>query len=772
MPTSITVAQALSYEEDPSTIPAGVALAIVDIADNIETLTASEISDLSTIGVSSITATDAPVTFTPGGPEQAALKSAGISITAYINAQEAIALDVQHNQSGTPVLVPPDEQVIVLDTAANLESLTPLQLTDLGTAIDTLRAGGADSGNSAVTEVAATDQPAVFTPAQVLALGNNDIAIATPPNDPSQNDGTAVVTGRGMTFDITWDSSVASAPDAFKTDVEEVFQLYADTYSGATGSPVTLYYNVGYGEFDNTVLSSDDLGESEYFGSVGETYANVLSHLTANATSPAQLAALSTLLTTDPTSNKFIGFAPAEAQILGFANAPTSSPTNPDGYVGFSDNTDWNYDPDPNQTPVANDYDFIGTVEHEISEVMGRTSAMGADFSDKEAATGDFSLMDLYRYSAQGTRALTPFTDPSYFSIDNGNTNLGDWNNYTSGDDGDLGDWAGTTIGGVVKHTADAYNDQSDPGIINPFTATDATLMDVLGYDFTSAPVSPLPLPSADITLSAGQLLEYITLNEIDPGSVNPPAGDDYVVIDTAFDIESITAAEFTQALSIGVGEFIVDGAIAALRTGQITALAGTPFIAALTASEAVAQELALPAIPAGETVVVADTETNIIALTDGEVGALATIGVDQIDVSQFNTSPISAFGFPVLTIQDGYTYLADGSVSAYNEIIFAGSGGTLEFDDTPDMQGTISGFKMATASFSPTSPTIRPVAPISSSITCSTATRIFCRSASKPARLPAMCRGAIFGSRRIMRCILTTRTSKPLLATLPLKAC
>ena len=46
MATSITVAQAIAYENDPSTIPAGAVFDIVDIAANIESLTASEISEL------------------------------------------------------------------------------------------------------------------------------------------------------------------------------------------------------------------------------------------------------------------------------------------------------------------------------------------------------------------------------------------------------------------------------------------------------------------------------------------------------------------------------------------------------------------------------------------------------------------------------------------------------------------------------------------------------------------------------------------------------
>lgn len=301
MTTSITVAQALGYEQDPSQIPPNTVFDIIDTAANIETLTASDISSLSSLlSVSSMTATDAPVTYAPGGPEQAALKSTGITITAYVSASEAIALDVQHNISGTPLLVPPDESVIVLDTAANLEALTPNQLSDLGTAVDTANAHGNNTGNSAITQIAATDAPAVYTPNQVVALSGAGITVVAPPGDPGQNDGTTVIAGRGTTFDITWDSSVASAPPEFKTDVEEVFQMFADTYS----SPATLYYHVGYGEVDGNAVGPGFLGRSFYSNAPKESYSTLVSHLTADATSPVQLAALSTLPATNPTGEK------------------------------------------------------------------------------------------------------------------------------------------------------------------------------------------------------------------------------------------------------------------------------------------------------------------------------------------------------------------------------------------------------------------------------------------------------------------------------------
>ena len=607
MATSITIAQALAYEQDPSQIPPNTTFEIIDTAANIDTLNSADILGLSSLlNVTSITATDAPVTFTPGGAEQAALTTAGIDITAHISASEAIALEKDFNAGGTPVLVPPDENLIVVDTAAHLEALTPHQLSR------TRQSGryggpvGNDTGTSAITEIAGTNAPPVFDADQVSALSKAGVVIVAPARDPGQNDGTTVITGRGMTFDITWDSSVASAPAEFKTDVEEVAQMYRG----------------------HLLLGRDDLCQRRVSvslpvrPSIPATSARM--NISAPRLKPTRTSrrnlpptrrrrrnsqALSTLPATDPNSptdptKTEYSLSPAQAQTLGFADAPTSSAADPDGFIGFSSGTDWNFSADPNQTPVANEYDFIGSVEHELSEIMGRSSAM-AEFGG-EKFDGEFSVLDLYRYQGAGDLASRPRTDPSYFSIDSGVTDLADFNNFKTGNNGDLGDWSGTTVGGTLKHTPDSFNDNSDPGIINPFTATDATLMNVLGYNFTSAPTSPIPLLPTDITISAGQLLMDLTLDEINPGSADPPPGDSYVVVDTAFDLESLTAPEIRQAVSIGVREFISDGSIAFLQNSddhkdnQVAALGHTPFIAVLTAAEAVAEARSRSAVPAG----------------------------------------------------------------------------------------------------------------------------------------------------------------------------
>jgi hypothetical protein len=91
-----------------------------------------------------------------------------------------------------------------------------------------------------------------------------------------------------------------------------------------------------------------------------------------------------------------IYISPAEAKALGL---PVTVPDGGiDGYVGFSSVPNiFSY---ANGTaPPANEYYFIGVVEHEITEIMGRISLL-AD------STPDYSVIDLFRYLSPGVRDI------------------------------------------------------------------------------------------------------------------------------------------------------------------------------------------------------------------------------------------------------------------------------------------------------------------------------------------------------------------------------
>ncbi len=241
-------------------------------------------------------------------------------------------------------------------------------------------------------------------------------------------------------------------------------------------------------------VSSGDIGESYENNENIANYAatrNVL--LSENAPGASTLPSSSP----DP-GNLYMGSA--EAKAFGFLGASSTL----DGSVGISANTAWDYS--ATATPTANQYYLVGVLEHEISEIMGRVSDLGTG--------GEYTVTDLYRYSSPGVRDLTTGGKGStaYFSINNGTTNLGSWNNQIS--NGDLGDWypQGPGPGGN-----DAYNDYSNPGVINSVSPTDILLMQALGWT-TGGPIATSVTASTDnhaTSVNAGHLVTVtMTTNE------------------------------------------------------------------------------------------------------------------------------------------------------------------------------------------------------------------------------------------------------------------
>jgi hypothetical protein len=170
----------------------------------------------------------------------------------------------------------------------------------------------------------------------------------------------------------------------------------------------------------------------------------------------------------------------AEAKALGLRAANASGV---DGWVGFSSTASYTFD--PNNRAVTGEFDFIGVAEHEITEVMGRygmtQNGCGTTLCD--------SPIDLFCYTGPGDLDLNP-ENGSYFSIDNGKTNI---NTFNGTGRGDLSDWLGLT--------ADAFNHSLSPGQEEPLTAGDLALMDVIGYD-----PAVVPEPSALALLCASLL--------------------------------------------------------------------------------------------------------------------------------------------------------------------------------------------------------------------------------------------------------------------------
>ena len=279
--------------------------------------------------------------------------------------------------------------------------------------------------------------------------------------------------GQGLVINVVYDASVANAPAGFTKAVANVVAFYESHFH----NPVTITIDVGYGEIDGQSLEPFALGESEA-NMTPVSYAQLQSALVNNATAIGETAAAASLLDTSPVNGEY-WIPTAEAQALGLVS---SDSVTLDGYAGFT-NVAGLSDYSATNTSGAvpnNEYDMFGAIAHEFSEIMGRQMLDGAEF----AGAAGYTALDLFHYSAPGIPDFSG-TMAGYFSPDGGSTNLG---NFNTNQNGDFGDWASSAGN-------NSYLAFSDPGVLNSVTASDLTVMNLLGWDSTPAPASAIFTP-------------------------------------------------------------------------------------------------------------------------------------------------------------------------------------------------------------------------------------------------------------------------------------
>jgi len=212
------------------------------------------------------------------------------------------------------------------------------------------------------------------------------------PSSPSSSGAITITWSGGLTFNLTFDTSVNSAPAAFTATIENV----ARGFSNALRSTATINLNVGWGEVAGNALPSNALGASSFYLSGPYTYSQIVSALNAHAASADDSAALTSLSGSDPTNGGHLVLTTAQAETLGLL-----SYTGNDGSIGFGSGFAYTFA--PLNRAVGGTYDFIGTAVHEISEVLGRGAFLGSTVG---SITNAYSLQDLFRYSALNTRDL------------------------------------------------------------------------------------------------------------------------------------------------------------------------------------------------------------------------------------------------------------------------------------------------------------------------------------------------------------------------------
>ena len=342
--------------------------------------------------------------------------------------------------------------------------------------------------------------------------------------------------GPGLVINVIYDSSVNSAPAGFTTAIQEAVQYLESVII----TPITVNIDVGYGEIDGQALESGALGESEtYLESY--SYSPIKSAL-ANVAP----AAASSLPSSAPGT---MWLATAQAKALGLAGASSDI----DAYVGFSSVYPFTYD--PNNRAVAGAYDFIGVVEHEFTEDMGRIDLFGADIG---GTANSYSLLDLYHYTSPGVHTYTG-TATNYFSVDGGTTNL---DYFNTNPNGDLGDWASSA-------GDDSFLAFSPPGEVDLVSQTDITEMNALGYQTLSSPVVTASnqtvaynqsVPLTDIFSVSGSGITQYQIWFSDPGLGAPALGTvtdsgTPIALDQSVTVTTLSGLDYTGSGTAGTDE-------------------------------------------------------------------------------------------------------------------------------------------------------------------------------------------------------------------------
>jgi hypothetical protein len=270
---------------------------------------------------------------------------------------------------------------------------------------------------------------------------------------------------RALTINVTYDSSVTNIGTL--AQVQAAFGAAAQTiqnlYTNSSTVNVTVY-SANAGPFGDI-----DLGESMFSYYTGFNYADVTNALFLARTTGADSNSVASLPATDPTGGgQTWGIPSPEAKALSISGVNPNDPTQ-DGSVGFATNV--NYTFDPNNRAVAGKFDFIGVAEHELTEIMGRSTLI-------PNGSGYFPY-DLFRFTNNGARSFDPNANNAYFSVDDGATALKYF--YTNVNLADIQDWLSST-------PPDAFDAFVPPGSELILSSADLTAVDVLGYNLNYKP--------------------------------------------------------------------------------------------------------------------------------------------------------------------------------------------------------------------------------------------------------------------------------------------
>ncbi len=297
-----------------------------------------------------------------------------------------------------------------------------------------------------------------------------------------------------LTVTYTIDSSLTalqgSNPTMYTTLVtaaDTANNYYMNNYTAA--APITLTYNLAV---NTSGVASSSF--STFFYTYNQFYNAVQTIDNGAGANKAMKDAAASLPSTDPTGapggTSNIQLSSFNALALGLTASPSTGNT-------VTLNSTFNWAVPVSGTIAFTAYDAVATMEHEITELMGRTATAGFDGATAMGSPGNlngmYGFLDFYRFTGAGVRAepFTPGYDPyvqTYFALNAGAvkgaqslpmevypTWLPPGSGVSGAQGADVADWGS----GLV--TGDPYGSVTN-GVVGTISAADIAAVNILGF--------------------------------------------------------------------------------------------------------------------------------------------------------------------------------------------------------------------------------------------------------------------------------------------------
>jgi hypothetical protein len=301
---------------------------------------------------------------------------------------------------------------------------------------------------------------------------------ATRPAKYSEAMTATTVATTGLIIHATFDSSITGNPNA--AAIEAMINRAISIYESLFRDPITIQILFRYAATapNGTPLPTGTISQSDTV-----TYLipwnTAVDALRADATTGNDNLAIASLPGSALSAN--VQPSSANGRAVGgdtppamFANGTIGNGGPYDGIVTLNSAVPYQF----TRPTTSGNFDAQRSTEHEIDEVMGLGSRLGNNLNDLRP-------QDVFSWSSPGHRNITS-SGTRFFSINDGVTNLV---NFNQNPGGDFGDWLSTGCPQAHPYVQNAFVCTGQSADIAA-TSPEGINLDIIGYDLTNAPPS------------------------------------------------------------------------------------------------------------------------------------------------------------------------------------------------------------------------------------------------------------------------------------------